>query len=78
MCVALITDLEFAASYKRAWIRCDSSLTPRSNICLAKAGSVLSLQSILGDPFSKVEKLHFRCSNKLSGVSLLLQAAAKT
>lgn len=78
MCVALITDLEFPASYKGAWIRCNSSLTLRSNICFGKVGTVLSLQGILGDPFSKVEKLHFRCSDKLSGVSLLLQAAAKT
>lgn len=78
MCVALITDLEFCASYKGAWVKCNSSLTPRSNICLAKGGAVLSLQGIVGDPFSKVEKQHFGCSGKLSGVSLLLQAAAKT
>lgn len=55
MCVALVTDLEFPASYKGAWIRCNS----RYNICHAKAGEALSLQGILGDPFSKVENLDF-------------------
>lgn len=45
MCVALITDLEFPASYKEAWIRCNSSLTLRSNICLAKVGTVFARYS---------------------------------
>lgn len=81
MCVALMTDLEFPASDKGARISLKDVIPPlpsRSNACLAKGGTILSLQGILGGPFSKVEKLHSRCSDKLPGVALLLQAAAKT
>ena len=80
MCVALMADLEFPASDKRGRTSLEDVILPllsRSNTRLAKGGTILSLQGILGGPFSKLEKLHSRCSDKLSGVSLLLQAAAE-
>ena len=81
MCVALMTDLEFPSSAKEARISLKDVIPPlpsRSNTRLAKGGTILSLQGILGGPFSVAEKLHSRCSDKLLGVSLLSQAAAKT
>lgn len=81
MRVALMTDLEFPASDKEARISLKDVIPPlpsRSNTCLAKGGTILSVQGIVGRPFSKAEKLRSRCSDKLSGVPLLLQAAAKT
>lgn len=78
--VGLMTDLWYPASDKGGRINLKDvipGLPFRSNACLAKGGTILSLQGTLGSPFSKVEKLYSRCTDKLSGVSLHLQAAAK-
>lgn len=81
MCVGLMTDLGFPASDKGGRINLKDvipCLPSRSNACLAKGETILPLQGTLGGPFSEAEKLYSRCADKLSGVSLHLQAAAKT
>lgn len=81
MSVSLMTDLEFPALDKEGRISLKDVIPPlpsRSNICLAKGGTILSLEGILGGPFSEAQKLQSRCSDKLSGVSFLLRAATKT
>lgn len=58
MCVALMTDLEFPASDKGARISLKDVIPPlpsRYNAWLAKGGTILFLQGILGSPFPKRE-----------------------